>query len=598
MVGDQSLAASLGGRFDFERWEPSDEGRFTRALRSPWCWPGDAALSARAVELGFPEADPPFAGEVPVVSVRGDKATLWRLLPDTLGRLEDKPLVGQAQQAADDAWDLASAALPAQATLAPGKARRPWGARVLAKMPGGGLGDVLDGPSFGLALCIAAASCLLQTRTQRRVLALASVEPDRTLARVGGLERKLELAGDWALGIDLVLVAPDQLDLARSLLRAARPDLADSIRAPHDLDEALRMCWDDLFAVVLREWHSPEERTEVIEGLFHCALRQTARRRSWQSLAGTARLLAAQVREVDPHAAWKADMVGLIARQREGHAADVDGPAQEHMELLPRPVALSLTARVLEAAVDCPAGERLGDLGERLELALQQIPDDAGIFDEHVVLLGAVGRVQAALGQLTQAEETLERAIRLWGSLDMRHGRCGPIGELLRVRALRGDGDGVRRLLDGRYSGCLGGSAITPRNQAILRWQAARALLVVGDHDGALEQLKAAGPHLADAPSYVDRASRRCRAAALDGVGDVTGARAIRRELERRGAQKRRLPPNVVLSRLDEALAAGADPSTHLEALFALDLSETRRLQTPPPWSVEDAKRVAREFRY
>ncbi len=561
------------------------------ALESPLCWPAGAVLASEAQRHGL-VAPEPRVGEVPLVSVSEGRVCLWRALlaPDAPGHARE--LVGTAAEAAARAWRLVSRDLPVLRTLDPIAAPPRWLAAPVAKVGGGVAERVLDGPSFGLALCLAGASCLLDTAAPADLLALGEVMPDGRVGAVGALDRKLEVVAGWALGLRRLLVASEQVAEAGDLLAGPRPEVevVGVARLQHALDRA----FPDALDRALGGWQEdPGRARAAARALFRQAVDGELPLIGWGAVARAASLVAEALGE-DDEASEQARFAAAVASRHEGGHDDLPWPPDESLDRLPRPLRLQVLAHVVQAGADC----RPEQAGGRARRALARVAPPPDRHREDLQLLGAAGRALIVAGDPEGAAEVLLRALDGWQALLRMHEASYALSEYLRLLGVLGRREALARALEERLPAFLSDAHADGLSRAFVALGAGRALAQTGSPVAALRWLSDEGAPWELAPGHACAARRRWQAHALGALGRAEEAAAARADLDHFGEGLGYDDPNPLLARIDEAEERGGDPAPPLRALLERDHPEARRIVGDGPADADAARRLAREYRY
>lgn len=487
----------------------------------------------------------------------GLRAALWRLEPGQADGIAHVGFRGRARRALDVGEALARLEVPLLGDPSSLASPSHWRARRLLQR-GKGADQVLDGPSFGLAMVLAAVSRLVGLSLPTNVVACAEVTEAGRIEEVGCLDQKLallaapELAGRVR---DLqILVAPDQRELAE---RHAPPGAV--VHAAEGLAHAVELVFgpEALADRLVERWHDDGSRAEAAASLFRLALEGSGRLLRWGAVARASRWLLDDAGDADWR--WKADLAWRIAARHAGSPEPITLDRAQ-VASMHRPRRLTLLAHELQAAADAvgPQWEPL------LSFALATV---APLREEHpadLILLGSIGRVQAAWGRYEEAEQSLRRAVRGWLALDREPEISFALSELLRVLGIQGLGlDAETEAAVLRFRRDLRADV---GSRAFVSVARGRALVQLGRTTDALDELGDGGvtgwahtlPHL--------RAAReRWLAVAVHGV-DPIRARAAWDDLDDLAASQ---PVDAKfaadLARLDR-VALGAEPRADLEA--------------------------------
>lgn len=474
-------------------------------------------------------------------------AIMWRLQPEAPRGPGHAVFRGRAARSLQVASALARLEVPLLAAPSSLGDRVEWAARnVLDRSER--LVEQLDGPSFGLAMVLAASSRLIGLGLSSTLVASASVSESGRVEEVGGLEVKLGLLDHAAFANREItcLVAASQeeeaAELAPKHVRVVGIDrLAEAIEQAFQAPE--------LTAHLRRRWGSVDERRAAAATFFRLAVDGSNQLLGWRSLAEGASLLGSLTAEDPWH--WKVDVAARIAWRH----ANVPEPLElgrERLASLPRPRRTQLLAHTVQAAADA--------VSEGWESAVTQgwsyLPDPGEEHAEDLVLLGALGRTEAAWGRYKRADQALTRAVAGWLALDAEPRSSYALSELLRVRGVTG------RALEGSVVDALRRFEQDPRpdstSQAFVRAAHGRALAQHGLVEDATTLL-GSGVCWEHVPVHLQASRLRWLAWALAERGNRESARARWEELQELAARK----PTVAsfaerLAALDrEALGAG-----------------------------------------
>ncbi|MEI7895288.1 MAG: hypothetical protein WCI05_19480, partial [Myxococcales bacterium] len=241
--------------------------------------------------------------------------------------------------------------------------------------------------------------------------------------------------------------------------------------------------------------------------------------------------------------------------------APLSWPDEQVLAGLRRPARLRVFAHVLQSMSDSDH-DPMDTLARTIEVVARQ-PQDRGTED--AILLGAIGRGFAAMGDYGEAERYLEDACVEWQALGQYHGASRSATELLRLRALGGAAE-VDRTVDRWIAPLLADPRMGGVSRAFVYGELVRAysltgrLALVEEYFVELEEV--------EAPHHVTASARRWYARALDSGGQVSKAADQRRLLNERCEEGTFERVFVLLADLDEAqLKAGAETTNLLDAL-------------------------------
>lgn len=577
--------------------DPFSKDTYHEALRAPWCFPADEDLRRQAAALGCGAPPGPSLGETLLVSV-GDgvaQTVLWRLgAREADSALRAVELKGQAARSCDLARRLVTRDLPFLTDASPLHRASSWSAAPLLVDQKGNtvLPRVLDGPSFGLSLCLAHASLLLDVPVPADVAASAEIHADGSVVEVGGLESKVRLVARGGLGVTRLLVAQIQAGQAERCARdAGRASLR--IVPVRGVADALREVFPNLEEAMCKRWEDPVFARASAEVFYRLALASEPVLLSWHVLERSADLLERQLADdTTPEGRTAREQAALakrIARRHEGLPAVIAWPAEPDLTTLPQARRLALIAHVVQSAADhddalsrdyvAKAKPLVGPMPERSE--------------GEAKLLGAIGRAEAAHGDYKVAHQTLREAIDTWLALFEEPQMARALCEWLRVAGLIGDDDGVRRARHDWVARLEGSARTDDTSRAFVRLALGRALVQLGQPEEAIEVLCSPPPsfwqltyeHLQDARwRWLARALRSCGR-----VDEAADAVAGMRESDQK-----------LLAHLDVALATGRDPAALLDELAQEEPLEAGRLvaRAREAGEADVARFVADHYRY
>ncbi len=481
------------------------------ALSTPWCWPTAPELADGALAMGHGAPPPPGIGEVLLVSVADKREALWRLSWDARRRPDGRPFRGDADRVLDEAAALATAVVPHLHSLRM-LGERPRGATQVFKR-GSGADEALDGASFGLPMLLALCSRLTERVVPARFAASAVLRPDGTLGRVGGLDRKLALLADGALGVDTVLVAAEQLDEARELLVGRSWLTAVGVATAH---EAVDRVFVGAHEAPPSTWTGQRAAQVAADLMALCARGGEVRR--WRAVERSARWVQAAVAPGTLEHARATFARQVAERHANGRGFEIPWDAS-----LDANRDREKAAHVVQAAADAGSAS-LAPYLDRAG-ALLRVPME----EDDLRLLGAIGRGRAAMRRYREASEALEEATTAWIERDRRDECSRPLAEWLRVAALAGDPVSWQRAvqqgrehLDATEPSDIGG--------LFVRYALGRGLCTRGDTVEALAVLDLAA-WLA-APAFLARSRARWRSRCLHALGRADEAAIERATIE------------------------------------------------------------------
>jgi hypothetical protein len=518
--------------------------------RTRWGWPDPSTTAGLTVG----------------VSVGEGGGSIWEIGTVTSGR---RAVLGHAA-----AWDARHAVrlalwhLPVHggALAAPA-----LGARLLWRQ-GGGLRAVVDGPSFGGAFVLAAASALLDLPVPSDLVASVAVSLAGDLGPVGAVAEKSALLAAtgrrWRL-----LVHPDDAVVAR-----AAGDGAVEVVPVGRPSELFERAFGDVTAALAERWRTnPAAAEAAADALYRVALHAHAPILSWKAVAQSCEALATCV---DGARLERVEMAQGIASRHAGAARLLSFPASEALTRMSRPVRLRHLAHVVQSAADVEDAPVL----EWVQAALEWVRPEGERSAEDWVLLGAAGRALASVFAYAEAAARLQDAVDGWLAAHEVHEASHPVCELLRVQALLGDAAGVTRAW-GHAEAVLADPRSTDLSRFHVLNAGLRAFTLADDLSRAAEIGARADVDWQTAPTPLRRTHQRWAARAglaveplsVEGESDLTG----------------------LLARIDRARAAGED-LTPLDVIVREFAARTggldRLLAEAPPGEL--AKFVADNYRY
>jgi len=550
-----------------------------RLLAHPAFWPEDAELERVALSRGVTKpARSAALGSTLLLAVDRENVVASAY---TLGRTatDETPFVGRARASLDHGYRIALRDLPflgeAAVHLAP-----PSLHATLEHVdgPAGRAGpSSLGGSSFGLSMCLAHASLLLELPLSPTLVASVAIEHDGSLTPVddAGLRRKIELVVKVALGVSSFLVHADQREVAERVVAdlALRPLRIVPISS---LSEALRVAFPDLEASVQRRWSDPACAISGAHALFRMALHGNPLVLNWGGVASSAGAVLQALDAADPSAAVarrEAHIAQAIARRHAGHAAPLAWPRRKELKRLYRPHRALLLAHVVQAAADADdeLARRYARRGRRA-LPARAVDRDA---NDHK-LLGAVGRAYAACGRYKRALRLLQATVAGWLAIDLEHEASYALCELLRLAGVLQRADLVAELRAHAVPAVLADARTSQTSRAYVVLALGRAHALVGEHALARDVLEDSAIEWGLTPGHVLRSRLQWLARALRGLGELDLADQA---VERLSALDHAAPSVfLLLARLDSALATDA-PTDELVAELAREPDMARLLQ-------------------
>jgi hypothetical protein len=549
------------------------------ALATPWCWPADPALAADAVALGYAPPAPASLGEVLLVSVapRADRTTLWRLSWDGRHHVGGRSFSDDAQRAIDDVATLGPAVVPHLHSLRVLGQKPRTATQVLKRGPDAD--STLEGTSFGLSMLLALSSRLMDRPVPARFAASAEVRRDGSVVPVGGIDRKLALLSEGALGVDAVLVAAEQLVEAQRIL-GGHPWLRAVGVAT--VREAIDHVFPDAREAPPAAWTERRPIAAVNDLLTLCSRGGDVR--SWRAVERSATWLERIFAGVHPHGD-RARLARLIAeRHANGHGFELPWEASietKHDR--------TQAAHVVQAAAD--AGSR--SLGPFIGRAREMLSDPWD--DEDLRLIGAIGRGLAAMRRYPEAGAVLAKATRGWFDRE-NLGECSrPLAEWVRVASLCADGAAWDDAAPAAHD-YLASLAREDMGALFVRYALGRGLCTRGAMGEALAVLD--GADWSAGPSWLARSRGRWRARALHALGRAEEARAGRAVIAAATDDDGATTIEARFVALDEAREADGDLGAAVAAVRGAAPQGVGWLWDEALTSAEQARRLADEYPY
>ncbi|MEZ4392145.1 MAG: hypothetical protein R3A48_13700 [Polyangiales bacterium] len=574
---EDGVRESLRARLEAGRVKGAFVYAARAALATPWCWPRDPRLAETARGLCSDGAREVAPGEVLLVSISAGapREALW-----SLGwRASDGgvPFGADARACVRLAASVAAREVPHLHTLAELE-KRPGSAAPVFKR-GDGADHVLVDRSYGLAMTLAAASTLMERPVPARVAALAALREDGSTEPVQGLDRKLSLLADAALGVELVLVETSQRDEAERRCADLGAPLA-VLGVAHARD-ALAAVFPDAAEGPPAAWTPASAPRRAMELFALCAGGGEVAR--WSSVALAARWIAGSL-DASTHHGSRARLARLIA-ERHANGREFSIPWDEFVRGAHE---RERAAHAVQAAAD--AG--LDELDDYLRRARAMLSDDPYDVDS-LKLQGAIGRALAMQRRYPEALTLLEEASGHWAEGRTPAEGSYALSAWLRVAAILGDDDAWRRACGAADAFARHGA---PTSLAFVRFAQGRGHATRGEHDLALRALDAALE--TSSPPWLARSVRRWRATSFHALGRAQDAAAERDRLH--GAREEDGAPCVEgrFAALDEALERGDDPGALVEELRARSPQGVRWLLGASDDARERARILARENPY
>jgi tetratricopeptide (TPR) repeat protein len=588
------------------------------ALSCPWCWPSDPTLGALAERRGFHRPAPPRPGQACILSVSCSRASIWLAEPVMVRAARQpgqalpeggaspvanpwKELIGQAADVGTLAWKLAARDIAVLRTTRPLNLVKGWRAKQVGTVGSGPAELVLEGLSFGLSLCLAAASSLVEAAPPSDLVALAYVLPSGEIKSVDGLEQKLDVLAAWGLGVGRIVVAPEQKGVVEALVGAR--GMSATVHAPPRLAGALKLAYPNIVDRMSECWRDPACARQALDALFRQTLDDGSLLLGWRSVANVAGQLRTAL-EREPEQAWRAEIVESIALRHNDEARPIPWPRPEFLAALPRPLRLRLVAHIAQAAADSVHRRMAADAARSvIDRATRHLAPPADRHAEDFRVLGALGRAHAAIGEYDQAIARLQETVAGWAAILEVHQASYSLSELLRVLGVAGRAAEVETLVNGAVDAFLNEPRITPMSHGFVTIASGRALVMVGKAAAGLERLEENAAAWGDMPGHAQLQRLRWLALAHDDLGQRAEADEARRRLahliEHQDADGDTADPNGLLGRIDAALGDGHDVAPLLAQLVKHpEEGEQLRYCIGDARGEEAARRASRLYRY
>lgn len=491
-------------------------------------------------------------GEVPLVAVSADDASVWRLHPTAVVPPDLVPLGANALEAWRHA-NLALHALPLLWRPLDRLRRAEVAARCLGRMalPGRQAGaeanvGQVDGASFGLSFALAQASSALGRPLPGDLAATATIEPGGIAGAVAGVESKVAALVRIAPGIQRLLVAPGDFALAQ----AAAAGSAIEVVAVQHLSVALDQAFPNLFEDFGEAGRDAEQQKLVLGCLLDLAWGNRGQVRDWEPIRRTAdrALTTWPVGEIERK---QLVFVQAVALRHEGRAVDLPPPAQSDLLALPQPRRTEYLAHLVQNAAD--SGQI--DTADLESLATSALPDDWGdCFDAHLRLHGALARLWAVTGRAQQALDRAEESTTAWLARRLPHDAAYPLAVWLRLAGALRDTAALGRARAARLQI---DAAVELSEPAYLDLAEAQGALALGDDESADALLRKIDPiGNARLPDHVRFSALRhwLRCPMLDGNERLN----IENELKVNAKKNTNAARFLLLAKLDEGDAGEA----------------------------------------
>ena len=369
---------------------------------APWLWPDpNRRPSEYERARNAARCDPPAmrVGSVLLVAVTDSSVSLWGL--DLSGA--DTVLAARARVA----WDAALSAFVRVAKVlwqAPDPLlRTEVFCRKVASLvwPGHCEPDertvgAIDGLSFGLPFLLSVASRLFEVPVPADVAATGAIEPDGSVHAVEAVSNKTRALIEKARGVRRWLVPAENADEAREAAHDSDLEVVPVSSASDALEVVFGDAPDRRLQEVLAE---PESRGELVRRLFCLACEQSQLDLDWAAVAQAAGQVAAASGLSQEDAFLVKVSRAVALRHSENALGDMPVPSEQELGAFPAPVRCVLVRQLVQHSADTgvPTFE------EAEALAMRTLVRGPEAFREHLMLLGAWGRLLAVCGRPEEA---------------------------------------------------------------------------------------------------------------------------------------------------------------------------------------------------
>lgn len=394
------------------------------------CWPIDAALREIAVAAGMGPAAPPKPGEAWLVAVEDGclRPSLWQLTPEAPTATTPAATFADAARASLElAGRLSLRDLAVVARLERLDVPSAWSARRIVAT---GSAEVLRGPSFGLAMCLATASRYVDLPVPAGLLASARVEADGSIHPIDGLRQKVEVIADDGLGIETLLVASSQARAARKALCERGADGRVEVVGVGRLADAYQRAFPQLQATLTARWAAePALAAQALDELFRATVHRRFELLHWGAMANSAAVLSTHA----PLAA-RAEVVRRIAHRHMGETdVRLEWPGRRELRAMPLPLRLGYIAHMVQSAADHPGD---GSLARHRAEAARGLAGKRGERHPHQLRLsGAIGRALVRSSP-SEAAAWLRHVVEDWIEIDEAHEASFAFGGWCHARRL------------------------------------------------------------------------------------------------------------------------------------------------------------------
>jgi hypothetical protein len=462
-----------------------------------------------------------------------------------------------------------------------------WCADLVAR-EGPGADKYLEGDSYGVGVAFALASLHMEEPLPGDLVASAVVLEDGVLGRVDSLQQKIHMVWTWAPGVTRFLVAEPQQEEALEVARICAPGL--EIVGAGSLASALDIAYPGYREHGSPAWRVAGRAAEAARHVYDLAIGSPALH-DWAAVERSADFLAS-ILEPDTDRHQDLVFAKAVTRRHQGRTCDPLPWIESENRTLSD---LRRLAHVIQSATDSASP----NLKEWVDKARSWAT--ARSSDEELMVFGAIGRAQAALGAYGDARRTLGQAVEGWFERRRESEAGRPLCELLRILGLIGD---VRSVIDlrPRIGACRQAceESSNPASAYYLPLAEARALVHLGQFAEALHLLQN-DADWTGADDHVRDARVRWLARALDSSGDHAGGSRQRTLLADRGNTS----STALLAQMDHLLLEPGDDHADegfgrlMDLLEEVDPSIVRlRHRVQGDTQRAQAERVAREYPY
>lgn len=557
-----------------------------RAFDSAFFRPSGGAMRERwdTLRRGFPEErlkPAATAASLLLAYGSGSRGSLW-LLEARDGRGEIM-LGPRAQRALDRAVTLVSRELPA--LVSSQQTRSAW---TVARISTDGE-SVLDGDSFGLSMCLAAAARSLGLSSPTGVAATAAVDGDGTLLEVGGLAEKLGVLHEWALGVETVIVASQQAESARVITEQLQASW--QVAPARTVADAIAIAFPNLWTDLTSQWRSLTKLEQTARDLQRLARDGSNQLLGWKGIADAAAGIVDRLPDSSP-ARRDALFAQLVAARHEGQDALLELD-REYLAGMRRPLRLRCLAHVVQSHGDC-ADRFEPSIESAASGALPSAARDDSADD--LRLLGALGRTYAAFFRYQEAEVVLRRAVSGWFELGSTSEASYALSELLRVVALAGPPEAFRTLRQEFAEPFLNDFGVDAVSCAFMHYSIGRGHALLGELAAAAHCLSDASCDWAVLPDHLRALRLRWWLKVLRAQGAMERIADLAPQLAAVAERSPALAFVNALAALDRVLVENGDSAAPLRLLESLRPREFRRFADA--FGSDVAERLAREYRY